>query len=90
MKALNLAAFSGIPVARVGRSDPEGRVVTDPNDYTIEGSNLDANKARILLIASMLKLGRPPKARDPRKPTDREIESVIEKVKEFQSIFEEH
>ena len=90
MKALEMAALSGMPVARVGRSDPGGRVVTDEQDLFIEGSNLDTNKARLLLIASMLKLGRLPKARDPRKPTAVEREAVIEKIKDFQEIFETH
>ena len=77
LRALWIAAFSGIPVVRVGRSDPGGRVITDPNDPTIEGSNLDSNKARLLLISSMLKLGRLPRARDPRNPTNEERESFV-------------
>ncbi|HJX23216.1 MAG TPA: asparaginase domain-containing protein [Candidatus Bathyarchaeia archaeon] len=90
MKALEIAAMSGLPVARVGRSDPGGRVMTDEADLFIEGSNLDANKARLLLIASMLKLGRLPKVRDPRDPTTLEREAVVEKIREFQEIFETH
>ncbi len=90
MKALCIAALSGIPVVRVGRSDPGGRVVTDPSDLTIEGSNLDANKARILLIAAMLKLGRLPRAKDPRNPTSLETEATIQRIQFFQNIFEEH
>jgi hypothetical protein len=64
--------------------------MTDEGDLFIEGSNLDANKARLLLIASMLKLGRLPKARDPREPTAAEREAVVEKIREFQEIFETH
>ena len=90
LRALWIAAFSGIPVVRVGRSDPGGRVITDPNDPTIEGSNLDSNKARLLLISSMLKLGRLPRARDSRNPTNEERRAVSEKVAEFQEIFETH
>ncbi len=90
MRALEIAALSGIPVARVGRSDPGGRVLTIDDDLFIEGSNLDANKARLLLIASMLKLGRLPKARNPRNPTAGEREAIIEKIREFQEIFEMH
>lgn len=89
-RALWIAALSGMPVVRVGRSDPGGRVITNQNDLTIEGSNLDANKARVLLIASMLKLGRLPKAMDPRSPSVAERQAVIEKVKQFQEIFETH
>ena len=90
MAALDIAALSGMPVVRVGRSDPGGRVDTDPTDLTIEGSNLDTTKARLLLMAAMLKLGRPPKAQDPGNPTPQEREAVIAKVAEFQEIFETH
>ena len=79
-----------MPVVRVGRSDPGGRVDTDPTDLTIEGSNLDTNKARLLLMAAMMKLGRLPKALDPRNPTPGELEAVIAKVTEYQEIFETH
>ena len=90
MAALELAALSGMPVVRVGRSDPGGRVPSDPTDLTIEGSNLDTNKARLLLMAAMLKLGRLPKARDPRRPTHSEREATIARIAEFQEIFETH
>jgi L-asparaginase/Glu-tRNA(Gln) amidotransferase subunit D len=88
--ALAVAAFSGMPVVRVGRGEPEGPIPTNPNDLTIEGSNLDATKARMLLRASMLKLGRLPKARDPRKPTDGERAAVVARIAEFQAIFDTH
>ena len=90
MQALWFAAASGLPVVRVGRSDPGGRVITDPNDLTIEGSNLDSTNARLLLIASMLKLGRLPRAANPLNPTNEERSRIIEKVSEFQSIFDSH
>jgi len=90
MAALAIAAYSGLPVVRVGRSDPGGRVPGFMHDLSIAGSNLDANKARLLLMASMLKLGRFPKAKDPRNPTSREKESLLVKIAEFQEIFESH
>lgn len=88
--ALAVAAFSGMPVARVGRADPGGPVPIGRDELTIAGSNLDTNKARLLLIAAMLKLGRLPKARDPRNPTPKEREALIVKVAEFQQIFDTH
>ncbi|HZW55413.1 MAG TPA: asparaginase domain-containing protein [Nitrososphaerales archaeon] len=88
--ALWFAAASGMPVVRVGRSDPGGKVITDPTDLTIEGSNLDSTKARLLLIAAMLKLGRLPSARDPSNPTIDERKAIVEKVAGFQAIFESH
>jgi L-asparaginase len=90
LRAIWIAALSGLPVVRASRSDPGGRVVTEENDLTIEASNLDSTKARMLLIASMLKLGRLPRAKDPRNPTGSERGAVIEKVKLFQDIFETH
>jgi L-asparaginase len=89
-RALSRAAMRGIPVARVFRSDPEGKITTNPNDLTIEGSNLDSNKARLLLIASLLKLGRLPKAKDANNPTSKEADAVREKIGQFQEIFETH
>ena len=89
-RALEVAAFSGMPVARVGRADPGGRVPSGWDDVTIAGSNLDTNKARLLLMASMLKLGRLPKARDPRNPTRSERAATVAAVERFQDIFENH
>ena len=89
-RALEVATFSGMPVARVGRSDPGGRVPSGWDDVTIAGSNLDCNKARLLLMAAMLKLGRLPKARDPRNPTREERAATVAAVAKFQEIFETH
>ena len=90
MAALAIAVYSGLPVVRVGRSDQGGRVPGVMHDLSIAGSNLDANKARLLLMASMLKLGRFPKAKDPRNPTSKEKEALLAKIAEFQEIFEYH
>ncbi len=91
MAALRIAVFSGLPVVRVGRSDPGGMVpYVNPMDPTITGSNLDANKARLLLMAAMMKLGRLPKAEDPRNPSRNELESVAAKVAMFREIFHSH
>ena len=89
-RALEIATFSGMPVARVGRADPGGRVPSGWDDLTIAGSNLDTNKARLLMMASMLKLGRLPKARDPRNPTKAERAATVAAVARFQDIFESH
>ena len=89
-RALEVATFSGMPVARVGRADPGGRVPSGWDDLTIAGSNLDCNKARLLLMAAMLRLGRLPKARDPRNPTSQERTATVAAVTRFQEIFENH
>ncbi len=89
-RALEIAFFSGLPVVRVGRADPGGRVPSGWDDLTVAGSNLDCNKARLLLMAAMLKLGRLPKARDPRNPTKAERAATVAKVAQFQEVFETH
>ncbi len=90
MAALAVAAFSGMPVVMVGRSDLEGPTPPYWHELTILGSNLDANKARIQLMAAMLKLGRLPKARDPRRPTTQERQATEAKIAEYQRIFDTH
>ena len=90
LAALHIAVFSGLPVARTGRADPGGRVPSGWDDLTVAGSNLDTNKARLLLMASMLKLGRLPKAKDPRNPSRNERAAVAAKIEAFQEIFETH
>jgi hypothetical protein len=89
-EALTIAAFSGMPVVRVGRADPGGMVPPGRWPFAVSGSNLDTNKARLLLMASMLKLGRLPKAKDPRRPTPGERAALVERVAAYQRIFDEH
>jgi L-asparaginase/Glu-tRNA(Gln) amidotransferase subunit D len=89
-EALKVAAFSGMPVVRVGRADPGGMVPKRGWPSAVTGSNLDANKARMLLMASMLKLGRWPKARDPRHPTPAESDALFAAVAAYQAIFDTH
>lgn len=88
--ALAIATFSGMPVVRVGRADPGGPIPLGRSAWTIRGSNLDTNKARLLLMATMLKLGRLPKAKNPRNPTPAERKALIAKIGEFQEIFDTH
>jgi L-asparaginase len=89
-EALTIAAFSGMPVVRVGRADPGGMVPPGRWPFGISGSNLDTNKARLLLMACMLKLGRLPKAKDPRHPTSAERDALFARVAEYQQIFDMH
>jgi len=89
-EALKIAAFSGMPVVRVGRADPGGMVPKRGWPHAVTGSNLDANKARMLLMASMLKLGRWPKAKDPRHPTPGECDALFAAVAAYQALFDTH
>ncbi len=85
---LERAVFSGIPVARVGRGTPEG--FADPTPFTIAGANLTAIKARLLLMASLMKFGSLPVAKDPAHPTQEEKAATIAAVKQYQEIFFTH
>jgi hypothetical protein len=57
---------------------------------TIEGSNLTATKARLLLKAALLKFGSLPVAADPKKPTFEERKAVQKKIKQYQELFMTH
>ncbi len=55
------AIYSGLPVVRVGRGNTEGFVpLHDPS--FIGGSNLTATKARLFLMACLMKFGALPPA----------------------------
>ena len=83
------AAHSGLPVVRVGRGNTEGFVpLHDPS--FIGGSNLTATKARLLLVACLMKFGSLPPAADPDHPTSAETAGVREKVAAYQTIFNTH
>jgi L-asparaginase len=51
---------------------------------------LTATKARLLLMACLMKLGALPPAADPDNPTSVESAAVGEKVAEYQAVFNAH
>ena len=83
------AVHSGFPVVRVGRGNTEGFVPLD-NPAFIGGSNLTATKARLLLMACLMKFGTLPPAANPDQPTAEEAAAVREKVAAYQTIFNTH
>ena len=85
---LKRAIFSGVPVVRVARGNPEG--FSDLNPIFISGSNLSAIKARLLLMAALMKLGSLPKATDPAHPTAQEIAATENAVARYVEIFNSH
>lgn len=87
--ALALGAYCGMPVVRVGRGNPGG-MTSKEDPLSIAGNNLSATKARILLMAAMLKLGALPPAADPRHPTAEETAQTREAVAAYQEIFDSH
>ena len=90
VQALELAALSGMPVVRVSRGDEGGMLEVIEGNLTIEGNNLVTAKARLLLIASLLKLGSLPPAADAENPTAQELKAVQEKIERYQEIFNTH
>ena len=88
--ALLEATFCGMPVVRVGRGNAEGMIPRNRDGLTVGGSNLTANKARLLLMACLLKLGALPPASDCKNPTPAETAAVREKIAEYQAIFDTH
>src|SRR5262249_32157751 len=83
------AVHSGRPVVRVGRGNTEGFVpVHDP--YFIGGSNLTATKARLLLMACLMKFGSLPPAADPDRPTAAETAAIPEEIAAHQTTFHTH
>jgi hypothetical protein len=88
--ALKRATFSGMPVVKVGRGNAGGFVDPTRDPLAIAGSNLTATKARLLLMACLMKFGCLPPAADAAKPTAAESEATKAKLKEYQEIFDTH
>jgi hypothetical protein len=88
--ALKRATLSGMPVVKVGRGNAEGIVDPARAPLAIAGSNLTATKARLLLMACLLRFGSLPPAADPEHPTSAELDAVQAKLAEYQSVFDTH
>jgi hypothetical protein len=89
-EALLKAVCSGMPVVKVGRGNAEGMVPRNPPYLYVSGMNLTANKARLLLMASLMKLGALPPAANPDAPTQDELAAIKTKLDEYQAIFDRH
>jgi L-asparaginase len=86
--ALSRAVFSGMPVVKVGRGNNDGFTARIPP--FLSGSNLTATKARLLLMACLMKLGSLPVAKNPAHPADAEFRAMIAKLDAYQQIFNTH
>lgn len=89
-RALEKAALCGLPVVKVARGDASGLVRVNPNNLFIEGNNLTATKARLLLTAALMKFGPLPHAADPDSATPAETAAIKEKIKLYQVVFDTH
>jgi hypothetical protein len=82
------AVHMGLPVVRVGRGNNEG--FTPPRDRFIGGRNLTATKARLLLMACLMRFGSLPPAADPDHPTPAELDAIRARLALYQSVFDTH
>ncbi len=82
------AVHSGMPVVRVGRGNNAG--FAPRRDCLIGGGNLTATKARLLLMACLMRFGGLPPAADPDRPTEAELNAIRNKVAEYQAVFDTH
>ena len=87
---LKWATFSGMPVVNVSRGNAAGFVDKSRHPLAIPGSNLTATKARLLLMACLMKFGSLPSAADPAHPTQVEIDAVKAKLGQYQEVFDTH
>lgn len=85
---LRRASLGGLPVVRVGRGYPEG--FADPEAWSIAGLNLTSTKARLLLMACLMKFGSLPAAADPTSPTASELDAFKEALSAYQQVFNTH
>jgi len=88
--ALKRATFSGMPVVKVGRGNASGFVDPQRDPLAIAGNNLTATKARLLLMACLMKFGCLPPAADPAKPSATETDATKDILKKYQEIFDTH
>ncbi len=79
-----------MPLVRVGRGNHGGVTPTNPTDLFVEGSNLTATKARLLLMACLMRFGSLPVPADPDSPTEAELGAIRTKVAEYQAVFDTH
>ncbi|HZT52453.1 MAG TPA: asparaginase domain-containing protein, partial [Stellaceae bacterium] len=82
------AVHSGMPVVSVGRGNNAG--FTPPRDRVLGGRNLTATKARLLLLACLMKFGALPPAADPDRPTEAELAAIRAKLAQYQAVFDTH
>ena len=82
------AVYCGMPVVRVGRGNNEG--FSAPAGIFLGGGNLTSTKARLLLIACLMKFGALPPAADADSPTDAETAAIMDRLALYQAVFDTH
>lgn len=87
-KIMVRAVLSGLPVVRVGRGAPEG--FADATNLFLGGSNLTGTKARLLLMACLMRFGSLPAAKDVNNPTRAELKAIEAANANYQRVFDTH
>jgi len=87
-RLLKSAVYRGMPVVAVGRGNNEG--FSAPHEPFIGGRNLTATKARLLLMACLLRFGPPSPAADADSPSEAEKAAVKGLLAEYQKVFDSH
>ncbi|HKQ26974.1 MAG TPA: asparaginase domain-containing protein [Burkholderiales bacterium] len=87
-RMLRAAVNHGMPVVLVGRGNNEG--FTGPKGLFIGGSNLTATKARLLLMACLMRFGTLPAPVDPAHPTEAEARARSDMLARYQNVFDSH
>ena len=86
--AMDRAVLRGMPTVRVGRGNTED--FTRPSALLLGGGNLTATKARLLLMAAIMKFGMLPVPADPDRPTEAEVQAIQAKLAVYQEVFDTH
>jgi L-asparaginase len=89
-RALKKAVLQGMPVVKVARGNADGFVPATLTPFAIGGGNLTATKARLLLMACLLKFGALPAVRDLERPTMKELSAIESKLGQYQEVFDTH
>ncbi len=87
-RVLERAIYSGFPIVRVGRGAPEG--FAEGTEIWLAGSNLTGTKARLLMMACLMRFGALPPAKDPSNPTAAEKKAIADLVAQYQRVFDTH
>jgi L-asparaginase len=88
--ALRIALCSGLPVVKTGRGNADGVGEHRYNPLAITAGNLTSSKARLLLMACLLKFGALPAAADPEAPTREELGTIRRALDAYQEVFDNH
>jgi len=81
-RALRRAALTGMVVVKLA---PGGEVASSPDAVFLDGKNLPAERARLILRACLIAHGRPPVVGDATLPTCRELAEIRAHLAPFQA-----